>query len=149
MSYCLKHGKDDDIIKAGHGCSWGQGSGYGNGGFKKGVAIEEHDFILQYGQELDIKHIHHEQKLIKHAVDFTMQGVPEEDAKQQALVDVRQAEIEAEVKAARAALEQALSDRLDASVESLDQTVARLADELLAREDAAIAGVDETRQGWE
>ena len=38
-----------------------------------------------------------------------MMGVPEEDAKQQALVDVRQAEIEAEVKAARAALEAALT----------------------------------------
>ena len=38
-----------------------------------------------------------------------MAGVPEEDARQQALVDVRQAEIEAEVKAARAALEAALT----------------------------------------
>ena len=149
VSYCLKHGKEDDIVGAGHGCSWGQGSGYGNGGFKKGVAIENHDAILSYGQEIDIKHIHHEKKLVQHAVDFTMAGVPEEDAKQQALVDVRQAEIEAEVKAARAALEEALTTRLNASTESLDQTVARLAAELLAREDAAIAGVDTDRQAWE
>ena len=78
-----------------------------------------------------------------------MEGVPEEDANQQALVDVRQAEIEAEVRAARAALEAALTQRLTDSTTSLDATVARLAAELLAREDNAIAGVESTRLGWQ
>ena len=77
-----------------------------------------------------------------------MAGVPEEDAKQQALVDVRQAEIEAEVKTARAALEAALTQRLTNSTESLDATVARLAAELLARENKAIAGVETDRLAW-
>lgn len=39
VSYCLKHG-DEGIVDAGHGCSFGQGSGYGNGGYLKGVEVE-------------------------------------------------------------------------------------------------------------
>ena len=78
-----------------------------------------------------------------------MEGVAEEDAAQQAAVDVRQAEIEAAVLKARGALEDALSARLTASVDSMDATVARLAGELLAREDTAIAGVDAQRLLWE
>jgi hypothetical protein len=63
VSYCIKHG-DDGVTSAGHGCSWGSGAGAGNAGFMKGIAIEEHDDILSYGQDLDIKHIHNEQRLI-------------------------------------------------------------------------------------
>ena len=125
------------------------GSGYGNAGIKKGVAVEAHDDILSYGQDpLDIAHIYNEAGLIQHAVDFTMEGEPEEAARQKALVNVRQAEIEASVVAAREALEAALTQRLNDSTASLDATVARLAAELYARENAAMAVVDSDRQAW-
>ena len=78
-----------------------------------------------------------------------MEGVAEEDAAQQAAVDVRQAEIEAAVLKARGALEDSLTARLTASVDSMDATVADLAAGLLAREDAAIDGVDAQRLLWE
>ena len=78
-----------------------------------------------------------------------MEGVAEEDASQQAAVDVRQAEIEAAVLKARAALEDSLTARLTASVDSMDATVADLAARLLDREDAAIDGVDAQRLLWE
>ena len=78
-----------------------------------------------------------------------MEGVAEEDAAQQAAVDVRQAEIEAAVLKARAALEDSLTARLTASVDSMDATVADLAARLLDREDAAIDGVDAQRLLWE
>ena len=78
-----------------------------------------------------------------------MEGVAEEDAAQQAAVDVRQAEIEAAVLKARAALEDSLTARLTASVDSMDATVADLAAKLLAREDTAIDGVDAQRLLWE
>ena len=56
-----------------------------------------------------------------------MEGEPEEAARQKVLVNVRQAEIEASVVAAREDLEYALTQRLTDSKASLDATVARLA----------------------
>ena len=83
VSYCLKHGQAGDITQVGHGCSWGVGAGAGNAGFKKGVAIEEHMESLTYGQDpIDIKHVYDEEWLIQGAVDWTMEGVPEEYARQ-------------------------------------------------------------------
>ena len=71
VSYCLSHG-DSGVPTAGHGCSWGQGSGYGNGGFQKGVAVEDHQGVLEYEQELYIKHIPDIEALIEHAVEYIM-----------------------------------------------------------------------------
>ena len=149
VSYCLRHGGEGDVQGAGHGCTWGSGAGYGNAGYLKGVAVEAHDDILSYGQDLDIKHIHNEDGLIEAAVEWTMQGVEEEFQRQADIVDAEQADREAGVEAAKQALRDALTARLEASMASLDATVARLAQELEDRENSAIAGVDDTRQGWE
>ena len=60
-SYCLKHGQAGDITLIGHGCSWGEGAGSGNAGWKKGIPIENHIDALTYGQEpIDIKHVYDE-----------------------------------------------------------------------------------------
>ena len=149
VSYCLKHGTEGDVTQTGYGCSWGQGSGYGNAAFKKGIAVEAHDEVLKYGQNLDIKHIHNLDKLVKHAVEYTMAGVPEEAAKQKKEVDWAQAERQAAVKEARQALEDALNERLDQSKSDLDKKVIELGIELEDREAAAVAAVDSDRQGWE
>ena len=148
VSYCLRHG-DGEVYGAGHGCSWGSGAGAGNAGFLKGVAIEEHDDVLSYGQDIDIKHIHNEQGLIDEAVWWTMQGVEEEVVRQQADVDADQVEREAGVVADKQALRDALTARLGDSIASLDDTVARLAQELLDRENSAMAGVESDRDVWE
>ena len=87
ISYCLKHGDDDDVTHAGYGCNWGNGAGDGNAGFKKGIAVEEHMDVLSMGQELDIKHIRDEAGLIASARDFAMQGVAEEAARLLAAMD--------------------------------------------------------------
>ena len=149
VSYCLRHGADGEVQGAGHGCSWGNGAGYGNAGYLKGVAVEEHDAILSYGQDLDIKHIHNEGGLVAAATEWTMQGVEEEFQRQANNVDEEQAAREAGVEAAKQALRDALNGRLAASVASLDATVERLAQELADREDGALAGVESTRAGWE
>ena len=81
-SYCLKHGQAGDVTLIGHGCSWGEGAGSGNAGWKKGIPIEKHMDALTYGQDpIDIKHVYDEQWLIDNAREWTMQGVPEESAR--------------------------------------------------------------------
>lgn len=87
ISYCLKHGDDDDVTHAGYGCNWAYGAGDGNAGFKKGIAVEEHMDVLSMGQELDIKHIRDEAGLIAAARDFAMDGVAEEAARLLAAMD--------------------------------------------------------------
>jgi len=149
VSYCLRHGGEGDVQGAGHGCTWGNGAGYGNAGYLKGVAVEAHDDILSYGQDLDIKHIHNEDELIEEAVWWTMQGVEEEFQRQADIVDAQQVAREAGVEAAKQLLRDALNARLEASIASLDATVARLAQELEDRENGAIDAVDDTRNGWE
>ena len=144
VSYCLRHG-DGEVYGAGHGCSWGTGAGAGNAGFLKGVAIEEHDDILSYGQDLDIKHIHNEQGLIDESVWWTMQGVADEVVRQQENVDADEVIREAGVEAGKQALRDALNARLADSIASLDDTIARLAQRLSDDEDVAIAGVDAMR----
>ena len=82
-SYCLKHGTENDVTSVGYGCSWGTGAGVGNAGYKKGIEIEAHMESLTYGQDpIDIKHVYDEEWLIQGAVDWTMEGVPEEYARQ-------------------------------------------------------------------
>jgi hypothetical protein len=112
----------------------------------KGIEIEAHQDVLDYEQDLYIKHIHNLDELVAHATDYTMNGVPEEAARQKALVDAEQAVIEGRIVDARNALEAALTERLNDSIASLDATVARLAQELLDAENVAIAGVDTFRQ---
>ena len=72
ISYCLKHGDEDDVTHAGYGCSWGEGAGSGNAGYKKGIEIEEHMELLSMGQELDIKHIRDEAGLIQRTRDYVL-----------------------------------------------------------------------------
>jgi hypothetical protein len=78
-----------------------------------------------------------------------MQGVAEEVVAQQANVDADEVVREAGVEAAKQALRDALNARLADSIASLDATVARLAQELLDREDAALEGVEADRAVWE
>ena len=83
VSYCLRHGETGDVTHVGYGCSWGEGAGTGNAGFKKGIAIENHMESLTYGQDpIDIKHIHDEAWLIEGARAWTMEGVAEEYVRQ-------------------------------------------------------------------
>lgn len=115
-SYCLKHGEAGDIESAGYGCSYGQGAGFGNGGFRKGVAIEEHGAVLAYGQDLEIKHIQGVGALIQHAVDFTMEGVAEAATEQVALVNAAQQQIHYAVEDGRYALMNSLNGKLTATI---------------------------------
>jgi len=144
-SYCLKHG----VVDTGNSCSWGPGSGYGNAGYLKGVAIEEHADVLDYGQDLDIKHIQNEQGLIDGATEWTMDGVAEKVVEMQAQVDADQESRMGGVEGAKQALRDALSARLMESMDSLDATVEELAARLLERENAAIEGVQETSAAWQ
>ena len=143
-SYCLKHGTEG-VTSAGYGCTYGAGSGFGNGGYRKGIAVEEHDDILSYGQDLDIKHIQDIQGLVAHAVDFTMDGVAEEAAAQLGQADGMQALIDGAIDEARQQLEASLAQRGAASAASLDETVAGLGQDLLDGETAALAAVDADR----
>ena len=144
-SYCLRHGTEGDVTSAGYGCSYGQGSGFGNGGFRKGIAVEEHDAILSYGQDLDIKHVQDTAGLVQHAVDFTMEGVPGEAAAQQEAVNEMQALIDGAIAEARQLLADSLTQRLEESVASLDGTLDRLSQALADRQAAALALLDADR----
>ena len=60
-SYCIKHEDNGEVVHEAYGCSYGAGAGVGNGGFRKGVAIETHD-VLEMGQDpLDIKNLENEE----------------------------------------------------------------------------------------
>ena len=73
VSYCIKHGNEDDgdVTSVGYGCAWGMGAGSGNAGYRKGVEIEKFmsimtsdgeklDVLTYDGEELDIKNIENE-----------------------------------------------------------------------------------------
>jgi hypothetical protein len=152
-SYCLDHGAhevlgDEPDHEGEFGCSFFNGAGIGNAGYEKGVPVERYEDVLTFRQDLDIKHINNLDVLISHAVEFTMEGVAEEAAAQQANVDAAQAAIEAAVQAARDDLMYALNHRLHDSTASLDNTMARLEQELIDAEDAAVAGVNDWREQW-
>ena len=144
-SYCLRHGTEGDVTSAGYGCSYGQGSGFGNGGFRKGIAVEEHDAILSYGQDLDIKHVQDTAGLVQHAVDFTMEGVAGEAAAQQEAVNEMQVLIDGAVAEARQLLADSLTQRLEESVASLDGTLETLTQALTDRQATALALLDADR----
>ena len=150
VSYCLKHGQAGDITQVGHGCSWGTGAGAGNAGFKKGVAIEEHMESLTYGQDpIDIKHVYDEEWLIQGAVDWTMEGVPEEYARQlQRICDQLDAWI-ASVTATRESLEARLLTHINNANDRMVQNVNSQAASLLAREQGVVASVDTDRLALE
>ena len=149
VSYCLRHGQAGDITQVGHGCSWGEGAGAGNAGFKKGVAIENHMAALTYGQDpIDIKHIHDEAWLIEGARAWTMEGVPEESARLVAYVGDVQADIQARIQSIRADLEAELLAANLAADARMDALADAEAAYLLAREESVLAAVDETRLGW-
>jgi hypothetical protein len=150
VSYCLKHGQAGDITQVGHGCSWGTGAGAGNAGFKKGVAIEEHMESLTYGQDpIDIKHVYDEEWLIQGAVDWTMEGVPEEYARQlQRICDQLDAWI-ASVTATREALEVRLHTHINNANGRMVENVYDQAASLLAREQGVVASVNTDRLALE
>ena len=149
VSYCLRHGQAGDVTQIGHGCSWGEGAGAGNAGFKKGVAIENHMAALTYGQDpIDIKHIHDEAWLIEGARAWTMEGVPEESARLVTYVGDVQADIQARIQSIRGDLEaQLLAANLaaDARMDALADAEAAY---LLTREEGVLAAVHETSLGW-
>ena len=78
-----------------------------------------------------------------------MEGVPEEAARQQGLVDDEQAVIEGRIADARDALEAALDERLADSMAFVDALVARLDSELGDADAGAIDAVDAARQDAE
>jgi hypothetical protein len=150
VSYCLKHGQAGDVTQVGHGCSWGTGAGAGNAGYKKGVAIEEHMESLTYGQDpIDIKHVYDEAWLIQGAVDWTMQGVPEEYARLIAELCATQDNIQASIVAFQHGLEDRLTTHEANANQRMVDLAAREAAHLLARENAVIASVDGFRLGLE
>jgi len=121
-SYCLAEehdSKDDDEEHYGHGCGYGYG-------FDKSVPIEEHDDVLKYGQDLEIKGIHDLDARRAKTVAIALETVPAFVANLTEEVEDRQQEINASVDAERANLEAALEARLAASVASLDATIAVL-----------------------
>ena len=132
ISYCLKHGDDDDVTHAGYGCNWAYGAGDGNAGFKKGIAVEEHMDVLSMGQELDIKHIRDEAGLIAGARDFAMEGVAAEAARLLAAMDpaLRAAALAAE----SSTLEQTTIQTVTTTVTTLKEEVPRQAAALLERD---------------
>ena len=143
ISYCLKHGDDDDVTHAGYGCNWAYGAGDGNAGFKKGIAVEEHMDVLSMGQELDIKHIRDEAGLIASARDFAMEGVAQEAARLLAAMDpaLRAAALSAE----SSTLEQTTIQTVTTTVTTLKEEVPRQAAALLERDTQAVAAVDADR----
>ena len=121
VSYCLKHGQAGDITQVGQGCSWGEGAGAGNAGYKKGVKIEAHMEALTYGQDpIDIKHIHDEQWLIDGARDWTMAGVPEEVIRLLTEVEAGQDDIQTRIDAIRLELEAQLNAQKAAADARMD-----------------------------
>ena len=149
VSYCLKHGQAGDVTQVGHGCSWGEGAGAGNAGYKKGVAIENHMGALTYGQDpIDIKHIHDEQWLIDGAREWTMAGVPEEVLRLLNYVEGQQDDIQARIQSIRADLEAQLAAQMRAADARMNALADAEAAQLLAREQGVVAAVDETRLGW-
>ena len=150
VSYCLKHGLDGDL-KVGYGCSWGQGAGAGNAGYKKGVEIEANMDVLTKGQDpIDIKHIHDEEWLIQGAKDFMMQGVADEaDRLLNDQLASDNAEREAALLQARKDLEEALNARLWEMVGELNDKREDLSADLLDREVEAMEGVVEWREARE
>ena len=150
VSYCLKHGLDGDL-KVGYGCSWGQGAGAGNAGYKKGVEIEANMEVLTKGQDpIDIKHIHDEAWLIEGAKDFMMQGVADEaDRLLNDQLASDNAEREAALLQARKDLEEALNARLWEMVGELNDKREDLSAGLLDREVEAMEDVVEWREARE
>ena len=149
VSYCLRHGQAGDVTQVGHGCSWGEGAGAGNAGYKKGVAIEAHMEALTYGQDpIDIRHIHDEAWLIEGARAWTMAGVPEESTRLINYVGDVQVDIQARIQSIRADLEAQLTAQYQAADARMDALADAEAAYLLAREQSVLAAVDETRLGW-
>ena len=96
-SYCIEHDGNDEVSSVGYGCSWGTGAGIGNAGYRKGVEIENYMNVLTYeGEELDIKNIENEDKLIENAVNFAVKGI-EEKATELEGTDMTQQGIELEM----------------------------------------------------
>ena len=150
VSYCLRHGEAGDVTHVGYGCSWGAGAGTGNAGFKKGIAIENHMESLTYGQDpIDIAHIHDEAWLIEGARAWTMEGVPEEYARQLDIFDGKQDAIQASIDAERVSLEARLTAHEAAANARMDALADAQAASLLAREQRVVAAVDADRLALE
>lgn len=108
-SYCLQGAghKDGDANHYGHGCGYGHGYGH-HGHHDKSVPIEEHDDVLAYGQDLDIKGIEDLDLKIQKSVDLTLEGVAEKVAELTASVEEAQTAVNASVVEEREFLEASL-----------------------------------------
>jgi hypothetical protein len=116
VSYCLKHGDDSVVSNAGYGCSWAAGAGYGNAGFMKGVAVEEHHDILSYGQEdYMIKHIEDVEGLVQGAVDWVLEGVEEQQATLLTEANTAADMAIQELEEAKAALDESLTNQVNSA----------------------------------